>query len=71
MNKNKQGALNRGDGQTGCEKDSIHTHCFYSPFRTDLFCCAGFAALMITLLTVSFQTIKAATANPVDSLRYE
>ena len=28
-------------------------------------------ALFIALLTVSFQTVKAATANPVDSLRYE
>ena len=27
--------------------------------------------LIITLLTISYQTIKAATANPVDSLRYE
>jgi len=27
--------------------------------------------LIITFLTVSFQTVKAATANPVDSLRYE
>ncbi|NIO49371.1 MAG: FtsX-like permease family protein [Candidatus Aminicenantes bacterium] len=27
--------------------------------------------LIITFLTVSFQTIKAATASPVDSLRYE
>ena len=28
-------------------------------------------AMVIALLTVSFQAIKAATANPVDSLRYE
>ncbi|MCK4931953.1 MAG: ABC transporter permease [Candidatus Aminicenantes bacterium] len=28
-------------------------------------------ALVITLLTVSFQSIKAALANPVDALRYE
>jgi len=27
--------------------------------------------LMITFLTVNYQTLKAATANPVDSLRYE
>jgi putative ABC transport system permease protein len=36
-----------------------------------LFLLSGFAALTIALLTVSFQTIKAAAANPVDSLRYE
>jgi putative ABC transport system permease protein len=28
-------------------------------------------ALTIALLTVSFQAVKAATSNPVDSLRYE
>jgi putative ABC transport system permease protein len=32
---------------------------------------AGFGALMITLLTVSYQAIKAALANPVKSLRTE
>lgn len=36
-----------------------------------IFILSGLAALVIALLTVSFQTIKAATANPVDSLRYE
>ncbi len=35
------------------------------------FLLAGAFALFIALLTVSFQTIRAATANPVDSLRYE
>jgi len=32
---------------------------------------SGILALIIALLTVSVQTFKAATANPVDSLRYE
>ena len=36
-----------------------------------IFVVAGAAALMITLLTVSFQAIKAALANPVKSLRTE
>jgi ABC-type antimicrobial peptide transport system permease subunit len=44
-------------------------------YRADLswwiFAAAGAGALMITLLTVSFQAIKVAIANPVKSLRTE
>jgi ABC-type antimicrobial peptide transport system permease subunit len=44
-------------------------------YRTDIswwiFVAAGAGALMITLLTVSFQAIKAAMSNPVKSLRTE
>ena len=36
-----------------------------------IFALAGGIALFITLLTVSSQTVKAAIANPVESLRYE
>jgi putative ABC transport system permease protein len=36
-----------------------------------VFLIAGLLVLFIALLTVSFQAIKAATANPVKSLRYE
>lgn len=36
-----------------------------------MFALAGFTALAIALLTVSFQAIKAALTNPVDSLRDE
>ena len=32
---------------------------------------AGLGVLMIALLTASMQALRAATANPVDSLRYE
>lgn len=32
---------------------------------------SGIAAIVVAWLTVSFQSIKAATSNPVDSLRYE
>ncbi|WP_299364446.1 ABC transporter permease [Winogradskyella sp.] len=45
------------------------------PYRTsvgwDVFMLACIGALVITLITVSFQAIKAATANPVESLRTE
>ena len=44
-------------------------------YRTELswwiFAMAGFGAIMITILTVSSQAIKAALANPVKSLRSE
>ena len=44
-------------------------------YRIDLsvwiFILAGLVVLVIALLTVSFQSIKAAMANPIDSLRYE
>jgi len=36
-----------------------------------VFAIAGFAAVLIALLTISFQAIKAAIANPVKSLRTE
>jgi ABC-type antimicrobial peptide transport system permease subunit len=36
-----------------------------------IFALAAVMALFIALVTISFQTIKAATSNPVDSLRYE
>lgn len=44
-------------------------------YRTEIswwiFAASGFGALVITLLTVSFQAIKAALMNPVKSLRSE
>ena len=35
------------------------------------FAVAPSMAALIALFTISYQSIKAATANPVDSLRYE
>ncbi|MCB0562471.1 MAG: FtsX-like permease family protein, partial [Phaeodactylibacter sp.] len=35
------------------------------------FMIAGFAALLIALLTVGFQSLRAARANPVEALKYE
>lgn len=45
------------------------------PYRTDInwwiFTAAGFGAIFITLITVSFQAVKAAMTDPVKSLRNE
>lgn len=36
-----------------------------------IFLIAGVVSLMVALITVAFQSVKAALANPVDSLKYE
>lgn len=36
-----------------------------------MFAAAGLAAVMIALVTISFQAIRAAVANPVEALRTE
>jgi ABC-type antimicrobial peptide transport system permease subunit len=45
------------------------------PYRISIewwvFALAGFSAILIALLTISFQSVKAALANPVKSLRTE
>jgi putative ABC transport system permease protein len=45
------------------------------PYRTaitiEIFVLSGLVVLLISLLTVSYQTLRAARTNPVDSLRYE
>ena len=44
-------------------------------YKTDIgvmsFVIGGVAALAISLLTVSYQSVRAAIANPTKSLRYE
>jgi putative ABC transport system permease protein len=44
-------------------------------YRTDLrwwiFALAGLSAVLIAFLTVSWQSLRAATRNPVEALRYE
>ncbi len=45
------------------------------PYRVslslDIFILSGLLAVLVTLITVSFQTVKASLANPGDALRYE
>lgn len=44
-------------------------------YRIDIpvwvFMAAGVVAVMIAFLTISYQAVKAATANPVNNLRIE
>ena len=49
----------------------LQSFAYRTNMRVGTFLLSGALALMIAMLTVSYQSIKAATANPVDSLRYE
>ncbi len=49
----------------------LQTFAYRIDISLSVFVIAGSIALLIALITVSFQTIKAATTNPIDSLRYE
>jgi putative ABC transport system permease protein len=49
----------------------LHGYEYHIPIPVWIFFVAGGAALAIALLTVSFQSIRAASANPVKSLRSE
>jgi putative ABC transport system permease protein len=44
---------------------------YKAPITWWMFVVAGFAAIFITMFTISFQAVKAALANPVSSLRSE
>ncbi|MBL7698217.1 MAG: ABC transporter permease [Chitinophagaceae bacterium] len=41
------------------------------PINADIFLITGVAAILITIMTIGFQAVKAALANPVKSLRTE
>jgi len=49
----------------------LESFAYRTSFRWDIFVIAGGLSLSVALLTVLFQTLKAARADPVDSLRYE
>jgi putative ABC transport system permease protein len=44
---------------------------YQTPVQVWLFLSAGVFTLLIALITVSYQAVKAALANPIESLRYE
>ncbi len=53
----------------------MNTWLAYFAYRTriggDVFVIAGGLALLVALLAVGYQSIKAALTNPVEALKYE
>jgi len=52
-------------------KTWLQNFTYRTPLSLWIFCLSGIIALVIALLTVSYQCIKSASANPIDSLKYE
>ena len=49
----------------------LHSFAYHTKMGWWIFAAAGIIALAVALLTVSFQSFKAAGKNPVEALRYE
>ena len=49
----------------------IQTFPYRTPISVVIFIVAGIMVMVVALLTLSYQTVKAARTNPVDSLRHE
>jgi ABC-type antimicrobial peptide transport system permease subunit len=52
-------------------RDWLQDYAYRIEINWWVFVIAGIAAILIALVTVSFQALKAAIANPVDSLKTE
>ncbi len=52
-------------------RDWVNSFPYHTTISPWIFLLSGLLVLIISLLTVSYQTIKAARANPINSLRYE
>ena len=49
----------------------LDSFAYRTPIHADVFVLTGLAALVITLLTIGYQSLRAAARNPVESLRTE
>ena len=49
----------------------LSTFTYHTEMRPDIFILTGLLGLLIVLISAGYQTVKAARANPVDSLKYE
>jgi putative ABC transport system permease protein len=52
-------------------KNWLQNYAYKTGLGLFIFAAAMAAALMVAIISVSFQAIKAAISNPLDSLRYE
>ena len=52
-------------------KNWLQSYAYRTSLSVLIFIAAMAIALMVAFLSVSFQAIRAATASPIDSLRYE
>jgi len=49
----------------------LQNFAYRTPLNPLLFVVAGFAALIIAIITVGFHTLKAANQNPANIMKYE
>ena len=49
----------------------LQTFAYHISIGVDIFIISGLLAIAVALLTVTGQSLRAANANPIDSLRYE
>jgi putative ABC transport system permease protein len=52
-------------------RDWINSFSYHITITPVVFVAAGLTVMLVALLTVSFQTVKASRTNPVDTLRHE
>jgi putative ABC transport system permease protein len=52
-------------------KNWLQNFAYRTSISIDSFLLGGFLILLIAWLTISYQAIKAALANPVEALKYE
>jgi putative ABC transport system permease protein len=52
-------------------RDWVNSFPYHTVISPWIFLLSGLMVLLISLITVSYQTVKAARANPINSLRYE
>jgi len=54
-----------------CLESMLQEYAYHIPIDWQLFALAGMIVFVLTLLTVGWQALKAAMANPADSIKVE